>query len=173
MVSSTNRFCVYFFLIVWLCWDCVLHCVSMSNDERLLLVRYNPVDHPTARLLTILNSIQRKFSSSFNYANICGLLMCFRIFYLFKLKTAKCKWIQLQHVLEQNIFNYDNDTVTRKDVAMGDNLHQELESLKQEVVRLTQELDQTSSEKIQSAQYGLVLLEEKENLEARCQVIVS
>lgn len=99
--------------------------------------------------------------------------MSFRIFYLFKLKTAKCKWIQLQHVLEQNIFNYDNDTVTRKDVAMGDNLHQELESLKQEVVRLTQELDQTSSEKIQSAQYGLVLLEEKENLEARCQVIVS
>ena len=43
---------------------------------------------------------------------------------------------------------------------MGDNLQQELESLKQEVVRLTQELDQTSSEKIQSAQYGLVLLEE-------------
>ena len=53
---------------------------------------------------------------------------------------------------------------------MGDNLQQELESLKQEVVRLTQELDQTSSEKIQSAQYGLVLLEEKENLETRCQV---
>ena len=55
---------------------------------------------------------------------------------------------------------------------MGDNLQQELESLKQEVVRLTQELDQTSSEKIQSAQYGLVLLEEKENLETRCQVSV-
>ena len=53
---------------------------------------------------------------------------------------------------------------------MGDNLQQEPESLKQEVVRLTQELDQTSSEKIQSAQYGLVLLEEKENLESRCQV---
>ena len=33
-----------------------------------------------------------------------------------------------------------------------------------------QELDQTSSDKIQSAQYGLVLLEEKEGLEARCQV---
>ena len=46
----------------------------------------------------------------------------------------------------------------------------ELERLRQEVVRLTQELDQTSSEKIQSAQYGLVLLEEKESLEARCQV---
>ena len=52
-------------------------------------------------------------------------------------------------------------------------MKKEVESLKQEVVRLTQELDQTSSEKIQSAQYGLVLLEEKENLEARCQVIVS
>jgi len=51
---------------------------------------------------------------------------------------------------------------------MGD-LQKENDSLKQEVVRLTQELDQTSSEKIQSAQYGLVLLEEKENLEARCQ----
>ena len=46
----------------------------------------------------------------------------------------------------------------------------ELDQLRQEVVRLTQELDQTSSEKIQSAQYGLVLLEEKESLEARCQV---
>ena len=49
-------------------------------------------------------------------------------------------------------------------------MEEELEKLRQEVVRLTQELDQTSSEKIQSAQYGLVLLEEKENLEARCQV---
>ena len=49
-------------------------------------------------------------------------------------------------------------------------MRKEVESLKQEVVRLTQELDQTSSEKIQSAQYGLVLLEEKENLESRCQV---
>ena len=52
---------------------------------------------------------------------------------------------------------------------MGDQ-QQELDTLRQEVIRLTQELDQTSSEKIQSAQYGLVLLEEKENLEARCQV---
>ena len=47
---------------------------------------------------------------------------------------------------------------------------EEVDQLRREVVRLTQELDQTSSEKIQSAQYGLVLLEEKENLEARCQV---
>ena len=75
---------------------------------------------------------------------------------------------------------------------------EEVERLKQEIIRLTQvdvqmkmeaiiddwgvlkmiltrcfffqELDQTSSDKIQSAQYGLVLLEEKEGLEARCQV---
>merc|ERR1712012_1264542 len=46
---------------------------------------------------------------------------------------------------------------------------EEVERLKQEIIRLTQELDQTSSDKIQSAQYGLVLLEEKEGLEARCQ----
>ena len=42
--------------------------------------------------------------------------------------------------------------------------------LEQEVVRLSQELDQTISEKEQAAQYGLVLLEEKDALEARCQV---
>ena len=42
------------------------------------------------------------------------------------------------------------------------------EELRQEIERLTRELDQTSSEKIQSAQYGLVLLEEKEQLELRC-----
>jgi len=51
---------------------------------------------------------------------------------------------------------------------MGDNAEDDLERLKQENIRLHQELDQTSSEKIQSAQYGLVLLEEKEGLEARC-----
>lgn len=45
----------------------------------------------------------------------------------------------------------------------------EVDRLRQEVIRLTQELDQTSSDKIQSAQYGLVLLEEKEGLESRCQ----
>lgn len=39
------------------------------------------------------------------------------------------------------------------------------EWLRSEVDRLQRELDQTSSEKIQSAQYGLVLLEEKEQLE--------
>jgi protein bicaudal D len=40
--------------------------------------------------------------------------------------------------------------------------------LQSEIERLTRELDRTSSEKIQSAQYGLVLLEEKEQLEVRC-----
>ena len=46
----------------------------------------------------------------------------------------------------------------------------ELVRLQQEVVRLQQELDQTVAEKEQAAQYGLVLLEEKDGLEARCQV---
>jgi len=41
--------------------------------------------------------------------------------------------------------------------------------LRQEVVRLSQELDQTVAEKEQAAQYGLVLLEEKDSLDARCQ----
>jgi len=49
---------------------------------------------------------------------------------------------------------------------MGD---AELARLQQELVRLSQELDQTVAEKEQAAQYGLVLLEEKDGLEARCQ----
>ena len=40
--------------------------------------------------------------------------------------------------------------------------------LKKELERLNYELDQTSSEKKQAAQYGLVLLEEKESLQSRC-----
>ena len=40
--------------------------------------------------------------------------------------------------------------------------------LRREVERLTRELDQASAEKVQSAQYGLVLLEEKEQLDLRC-----
>ena len=43
------------------------------------------------------------------------------------------------------------------------------ESLQLEIDRLTSELDQTSSEKNQAAQYGLVLLEEKESLKTRCE----
>ncbi|MPC94364.1 Protein bicaudal D [Portunus trituberculatus] len=43
-----------------------------------------------------------------------------------------------------------------------------LDHLKKEVERLNVELDQTSSEKKQAAQYGLVLLEEKESLQSRC-----
>jgi len=45
--------------------------------------------------------------------------------------------------------------------------------LKQEIERLTRELDQASSEKRQSAQYGLVLLEEKEALLQRCEELES
>lgn len=44
----------------------------------------------------------------------------------------------------------------------------ETDRLKAEVERLTRELDQASSDKVQSAQYGLVLLEEKESLQQRC-----
>ncbi|XP_043284655.1 protein bicaudal D isoform X2 [Venturia canescens] len=40
--------------------------------------------------------------------------------------------------------------------------------LRAEIERLSQELDQASTEKIQSAQYGLALLEEKCTLEQRC-----
>lgn len=46
---------------------------------------------------------------------------------------------------------------------------QSVEFLSREIERLTRELDQTNSEKIQSAQYGIVLLEEKENLQQRCE----
>lgn len=43
-----------------------------------------------------------------------------------------------------------------------------LSDLKAEVERLSRELDQASAEKIQSAQYGLSLLEDKEALQQRC-----
>ena len=43
-----------------------------------------------------------------------------------------------------------------------------INDFKQEIERLNRELDQASSENIQSAQYGLVLLEEKKNLLQRC-----
>uniref|UniRef100_A0A1B6DE92 Uncharacterized protein n=1 Tax=Clastoptera arizonana TaxID=38151 RepID=A0A1B6DE92_9HEMI len=42
--------------------------------------------------------------------------------------------------------------------------YESINELTQEIERLSRELDQASSEKIQSAQYGLVLLEEKETL---------
>lgn len=44
-----------------------------------------------------------------------------------------------------------------------------IDGLKSEIERLTRELDQASSEKIQSAQYGLVLLEEKSHLQQKCE----
>lgn len=45
----------------------------------------------------------------------------------------------------------------------------EQEAMRGEIERLTRELDQASSEKVQSAQYGLVLLEEKSHLKNRCE----
>lgn len=45
----------------------------------------------------------------------------------------------------------------------------DVELLKREIERLTRELDQASSEKVQSAQYGLVLLEEKKELQQKCE----
>lgn len=45
----------------------------------------------------------------------------------------------------------------------------EIVQLHDEIERLTRELDQASSEKIQSAQYGLGLLEEKSQLQHRCE----
>lgn len=45
----------------------------------------------------------------------------------------------------------------------------EKQFLKSEIERLTRELDQASSEKVQSAQYGLVLLAEKKELEQKCE----
>lgn len=48
-----------------------------------------------------------------------------------------------------------------------------INELRQEIERLSRELDQASSEKVQSAQYGLVLLEEKENLQQRCEELES
>ncbi|XP_076065367.1 microtubule-associated protein Bicaudal D [Oratosquilla oratoria] len=44
-----------------------------------------------------------------------------------------------------------------------------VDALKAEVDRISRELDQTNSEKNQAAQYGLVLLEEKENIQSRCE----
>lgn len=46
---------------------------------------------------------------------------------------------------------------------------EEKQFLKSEIERLTRELDQASSEKVQSAQYGLVLLAEKKELEQKCE----
>lgn len=51
------------------------------------------------------------------------------------------------------------------DLAAVDDVHQ----LHSEIERLSRELDQASSEKVQSAKYGLSLLEEKGQLQSRCE----
>lgn len=43
-----------------------------------------------------------------------------------------------------------------------------VEELRTEIERLSRELDLASTEKVQSAQYGLALLEEKSALQQRC-----
>lgn len=48
-----------------------------------------------------------------------------------------------------------------------------IEELRSEIERLSRELDQASSEKIQSAQYGLGLLEEKSQLQEKCEELES
>lgn len=45
----------------------------------------------------------------------------------------------------------------------------DLHDLRAEIERLARELDQASSEKIQSAKYGLGLLEEKSMLQQKCE----
>lgn len=45
----------------------------------------------------------------------------------------------------------------------------DLEVLRSEIERLNRELDQASSENIQSAKYGLGLLEEKQSLQSKCE----
>lgn len=52
---------------------------------------------------------------------------------------------------------------------MASQQNNDTELLKREIERLTRELDQASSEKVQSAQYGLVLLEEKKELQQKCE----
>lgn len=52
---------------------------------------------------------------------------------------------------------------------MANSVSSDVEALRAEIERLTRELDQASSEKIQSAQYGLVLLEEKGALQHKCE----
>lgn len=52
---------------------------------------------------------------------------------------------------------------------MASHGNNDVELLKREIERLTRELDQASSEKVQSAQYGLVLLEEKKELQQKCE----
>lgn len=52
-------------------------------------------------------------------------------------------------------------------------LQQELELVKQELERQSCELEQTTHEKNLSAEYGLVLLEEKKALQQRCEELES
>lgn len=52
---------------------------------------------------------------------------------------------------------------------MDSNNVEVVHELRQEIERLHRELDEACSEKVQSAQYGLVLLEEKKALLHKCE----
>lgn len=65
-------------------------------------------------------------------------------------------------------FVYEDYTLGRLTVAMAATAQDmSVVELQAEIERLSRELDQASSEKIQSAQLGLVLLEEKSALQQR------
>jgi len=48
-----------------------------------------------------------------------------------------------------------------------------MDDLKDEISRLQAELDETTREKIQAAEYGLAVLEEKHHLQLRCEELES
>lgn len=64
----------------------------------------------------------------------------------------------------------NNNTSSSGGAAGSGGAEQEdLASLHAEIERLSRELDQASSEKVQSAKYGLGLLDEKSQLQSRCE----
>lgn len=60
-----------------------------------------------------------------------------------------------------------NNNTSSGGAAVGET--EDLTSLHAEIERLSRELDQASSEKVQSAKYGLGLLDEKSQLQSRCE----
>lgn len=63
----------------------------------------------------------------------------------------------------------NNNTNSLTEGVDGANNSEDLATLHAEIERLSRELDQASSEKVQSAKYGLGLLDEKSHLQSRCE----
>lgn len=63
----------------------------------------------------------------------------------------------------------NNNTSSEGAALNGAAADDDLDSLRAEIERLSRELDQASSEKVQSAKYGLGLLDEKSQLQSRCE----